>query len=163
MRALWFIGDKETTLLLHMHLKDVDSVVFLDPGFYHPEIYAYLQEAERFFGFSAIRVDVEVAREKKGINWCEYFRQEVLLPYLSSQGYSEVYEPLREPEPMQTPIREHFPLREMGEYRMWSLIRENHLPICSLYLKGIKKFGCSPSGKKTGGDYSYALKNMGYL
>ncbi len=165
MKALWFVGDKETTLLLHLYAREVDAVVFVDPGFYPPQIYDYLIEAERHFGFKATRVEVETEDfEGRREDWCRYLREDFLLPYLSSTGFSLVYEPLRNPEPTPSPVKEVFPLKGLSDFEIWRAIKENGLPFCSLYLEGKKYVGCSPSEeKRKGKTYTQALKNMGYL
>ncbi len=165
MKALWFVGDKETTLLLHLYAREVDAVLFIDPGFYLPQVYDYLMEAERHFGFKAIRLDVEAGDFEGGRDeWCNYLREEFLLSYLSSQGFSEVYEPLRKPKPLSGPVKEIFPLKGLSDFEIWKAIKENGLPFCSLYLEGKKYVGCAPStGNREGKTYTQALKNMGYL
>ncbi len=164
MKAIWFIGNIETTLLLHLYLKEADEVVFLDHGRWSPEVYSYLREAEEFFGFSAKRLDVEAVPPESLKDWCLYLRREFLLPYLEGGGFTVVYEPLREARPLGQRVEERFPLEGMGDYEIWLNIRKRGLPFCPLYLKGFKRVSCAPRGGGEGGeDFSSRLSSMGYL
>ncbi len=164
MKAIWFIGNIETTLILHYYLKEADEVVFIDHGRWPQEVYSYLSEAEKFFGFYAKRLDVELQDPEEPRDWCIYLRKEFLLPYLESKSFRFVYEPLRKAQPLGTGVEERFPLAGMSDYEIWLKIREKGLPFCSLYLKGFKRVSCAPRVKAgEGGDYSSRLSSMGYL
>ncbi len=164
MRALWFLGNIETTLLLHLYLKEVDEVVFLDHGGWPREVYDYLKEAQDFFGFTARVVDLEVEGWPERDDPCEYLRREVLIPHLKAGGFHLVYQPLRGSRPVEGAVEERFPLEGMDDYQLWSEIRRHSLPFCHLYLRGYRRVDCFPRRRREEReDFTEKLESMGYL
>ncbi len=173
--AIYFTGDKESTLLLELRGDRDIPVIFVDTGLYPPELYQYLEEAESHWGFKAVVLRNERVIEEStvyGKKECyELLKMEVVVPYLMDEGLGTLIEPLKEEfERLEEEgLVRIFPLAGFSELEVWRLIKDKSLPYCRLYNKGFRDVGCEPCSKTAQGEeidqeeVRRRLKALGYL
>jgi phosphoadenosine phosphosulfate reductase len=173
--ALFFTGDKESTLLLELRKGLNIPVIFVDTGLYPEELYQYLASAEEHWGFKAtVLKDRKVVEEGTAFGKEECYKllkDNVVVPYLMKEGISTLIESARsEKETVKRgEIRHAFPLLGFSDLEIWQLIRDYNLIYCDLYNKGYRDVGCEPCSKaETKNDVdqieiSRKLKTLGYL
>lgn len=170
--AIFFTGDKESTLLLELR-KGLDiPVIFVDTGFYPEEIYRYLEVAEKHWGFKAtVLIDKKVIENSsaKGKEECyNLLVSEIIMPSLLDKGVYTLIEPLKESKSVGK-IKRVFPLIGFTDLEVWRLIREGNIPYCDLYNKGFRDVGCEPCSTAGRGEdtdqeeVKRRLKALGYL
>jgi len=173
--ALFFTGDKESTLLLELKRGLDIPILFVDTGLYPEELYQYLTLAEKHWGFKAtILKDEKVVEESTASGKEECYRllkEKVVLPHLMKERVSVLIEPVRfEKEILKSDgITWAFPLSKFSDLEIWQFIRNYNLMYCELYNKGYRDVGCEPCAKakekaeEDQDEISRRLKSLGYL
>jgi len=173
--ALFFTGDKESTLLLELR-KGLDiPIIFVDTGLYSEELYHYLKLAEEHWGFNAIVLkDEKVVEESTAFGKEECYKllkEKVVVPYLKKEEIFTLIEPMKVEKAVvkNDKVKEVHPLSGFSELEIWQLIKDHNLPYCWLYTKGYKDVGCEPCSKSETSkeedeeEVSRRLKSLGYL
>lgn len=173
--AVWFTGDKESTLLLELR-KGLDiPVIFVDTGLYQKELYQYLALAEKHWGFNAMVLeDQKVVEEStaSGREECySLLKEKVIIPKLMKEEIFTLIEPVRFAKKITQDAETIyvFPLSGFSDLEIWQIIRNDKLIYCELYNKGYRDVGCEPCSKTQRkhemdqNEISRRLKTLGYL
>jgi len=172
---LLFTADKESTVFLELIKGKGIPVVFIDTGGYSEEIYKYLNIAQARWGFNPakIKFSLNIKEIKTKEKLFKKMLGEVVFPYMQKQGIEILFSGIDlDNETIEKEgISIVSPLSGLSDIDIWRFIKENGLPYCELYNKGIKDIwdfylsnkGKLPKQKADDAQVEARLKALGYM
>jgi phosphoadenosine phosphosulfate reductase len=166
---LW-TGGKDSTTLLHLAKQTIDTdVLFIDTGVHFPEIYDFVNRLKAEWKLKLLIAKqnkvfkgFKVAENK--LECCKLLKTFPLHELIKKRKYDGVMTAIRWDESEARKDERYFSPRIYEEYPeynhvrvhpmlhwtradIWSYIRANNLPYCSLYNRGYASLDCKPCTK----------------